>query len=713
MVGTPPPKDPGWGHIPALDGVRGVAVAVVLLFHGGVGWARGGFLGVDAFFVLSGLLITSLLLDEVRREGAIDLGRFWARRARRLFPALLAVVAAAGLYGALIATPDALRGLRLDALATLAYVANWRYVAAGADYFEVTAQPSVLRHTWSLAIEEQFYLAWPLVVFGLARTRARLSWIGGVAIGGVLASAIAMWVVHEPGQDPSRAYYGTDSRAQVVLMGAALAVGVAVVRRRGGIGRELGIVLGVAALLGAAAFTAAVARVEGSETALYRGGFFGLALAVAAVLAHIVLVPNGWSARALAWTPLRAAGRISYGLYLWHWPLYLTLTRERTGASGVGLLALRLVATTAVAVISYYVLELPIRQGALPRWRAGVALPVAAAVAVIAAVLGTMPPEEKAVASVAAPVAAGFPAPIRPPIPAGSPARVLVVGDSVAKTLAKRYERTARSYGLAITNAGVLGCGVVRGGPYRYFGQQRAALRACETWPDQFARHISRVDPDVVLLIVGRWEVMDRVYQGKWTHLGEPAFDRYIESELDRAFRVLSDGDAIVAVATAPYFLRGERPDGGRWPEDNPKRVDRFNQILRRVAARHPRHVAVLDLNERTSRGGRYTPVVDGVSLRFDGVHFSPEGARWLGPWLLGALSDMAPPSTGRPRPRPTVPTTRPRSSTSTSLPTRSSTTTSRPSQTTTTEDDFETTTTTQAETTTTTGSTTTLLPRP
>jgi peptidoglycan/LPS O-acetylase OafA/YrhL len=147
LVGTQPAAEErahdgaGWGHVPALDGIRGVAVVAVLLFHGGVSWARGGFLGVDVFFVLSGLLITSLLLDESRRTGAIDLLHFWSRRFRRLLPALLVVVAAAGLYGAFLAPRGSLDGLRKDAIATLFYVANWRYIQAGANYFEATAAP--------------------------------------------------------------------------------------------------------------------------------------------------------------------------------------------------------------------------------------------------------------------------------------------------------------------------------------------------------------------------------------------------------------------------------------------------------------------------------------------------------------------------------------------------------------------------------------------
>ena len=673
VVESPSPGDasgePAWEHVPGLDGVRGVAVIAVLLFHGGVSWAKGGFLGVDAFFVLSGLLITSLLLDEAARTDRVNLGRFWARRARRLLPALLLVLVATGVYAKTLAPRATLAGLRRDGLATLLYVANWRYIQAGANYFEATSAPSILRHTWSLAIEEQFYLVWPLVMFGIVRvariTTRRLAGTAAIAGLGVAASATAMWAVFHPGQDPSRAYYGTDSRVQVVLTGALLAAVIAIVRRQpGDLGRGAARALGVAAAIGSGAFLAAVATLHGTETLLFRGGFVGVSLAVAALLAHIVLVPRGWSAYVMSWAPLRAVGVVSYGLYLWHWPVFLTLTHDRTGLAGVALLIAKLVVSAGLAIASYFLVELPIRRGALPKMQSVVALALAMSLTAAAITVGTEPPPLKRLAAGAvARTASGFPVSPRAPRPVGQPARVLVVGDSIAKTLAQRLEGPARGAGLNMVNKGELGCGIARGGPYRYFGKQLNPPGICDHWPRQWAEHIGRFDPDVVLAVIGRWEVMDRVHDGRWTHLGDPVFDRYLTDELERAVEVLSVGDAIVAFTTAPYFLRGERPDGGRWPEDDPARVDRFNALLRAVAARHPERVAILDLNERTSRNGQYTPVIDGTALRTDGVHFSAAGAAYLRLWLFGALTEMAPTVKAGARPTATTapPDTTPR----------------------------------------------------
>ena len=209
-----------------------MAVAAVLLYHGDISWARGGYLGVDAFFVLSGFLITSLLLAEWRGDGRIALSAFWARRARRLLPALFLVLAAVAAYGAVIAAPAELAHLRSDGLSALGYVANWGQIFSHQSYFESFAAPSPLRHTWSLAIEEQFYLVWPLLVAGVLRCRrGSIRSLGAVTGALLAASAVWMIVLYKPGVDPTRVYYGTDTRAQSLLMGALLAILLTRLRR--------------------------------------------------------------------------------------------------------------------------------------------------------------------------------------------------------------------------------------------------------------------------------------------------------------------------------------------------------------------------------------------------------------------------------------------------------------------------------------------------
>lgn len=614
------------------------------MFHGGVSWAPGGFLGVDVFFVLSGFLITTLLLEEAASSGGrISLGAFWARRVRRLVPALVIVCVAVVVAAPWIAEAHSASSVRLDAAAALSYVANWRFIVTDAAYFDRTAGPSPLEHTWSLGVEEQFYLAWPMLAVALRGAPWRLA---GVALAGALASVGAMALVYTPGASTGRAYFGTDARAHVVLIGCVLAVLVQRFRARSaevdGLTRaalHIGSVSGLV-LVGGAILTA------GGDTAwLYQGGFALVALGAAFVIADAVLVRNGPLAWVLSALPLRALGWISYGAYLWHWPVYLYLTSERTGLEGTELLGARLAATLAVSVVSAVLIENPIRRGVVLRGvRAAFVLPAFALVLAGALVADAIRIDTDEPETVAA-------APVPPPLPvaAGEALRVLVVGDSVADTLALWTRDAAAREGIAMTSHAVLGCGIARGGPHRYFGAVEQPPPECDDWPEVWTRVLDETRPHVVLLVVGRWEVMDRTFDGAFTHIGEPAYDDYLTAELDRATEVLTATGARLALATAPYYRRGERPDGGIWPEDEEPRVDRFNEIVRTVAAAHPGIVTVVGLNAKTtSTPGRYERSVDGVRLRTDGVHFTQAAGRFLAPWLLPQLRALvAPPAPG------------------------------------------------------------------
>ncbi|MBA2326579.1 MAG: acyltransferase, partial [Actinobacteria bacterium] len=257
-----------FAYQPALDGLRAIAVASVIAYHLGEGWAQGGFLGVDAFFVLSGYLITSLLLVEWAANGTIDFAAFWGRRARRLLPALLLVLLAVAVYAAIEVPADELSELRCDGLATLFYGANWRLVFSGESYFDLFSNPSPFRHAWSLAIEEQFYIVWPLVTFGCLRLARGRTWVlAGVCVGGTALSMLAMAALYEPGGDPSRAYYGTDARAHALLIG----VGLAVILSRWSPRRDRArVATQVAASAGALYMLFAFTRVQDTDAWMYR-----------------------------------------------------------------------------------------------------------------------------------------------------------------------------------------------------------------------------------------------------------------------------------------------------------------------------------------------------------------------------------------------------------------------------------------------------------
>jgi peptidoglycan/LPS O-acetylase OafA/YrhL len=359
---------PRLGYIPALDGLRAVAVIAVLLYHGGQAWMPGGFLGVDVFFVISGYLITCLLLADFQQHGRAGLKRFWIRRARRLLPALFAMLFVVSLY-AILFLPDVLDQLRGEVLSALFYVENWFLIFRNLSYFQSTGRPPLLQHVWSLAVEEQFYLIWPLVLaFGLAvwgKSRRKL--LIAILIA-VVASTVEMAVLYHPYTDPSRVYYGTDTRAAALLLGAALAFVWAPWRLVGKTGRNAAIMLDVAAVLSGIVLLWMFLSVGEFDPALYRGGFLVAAMVSAVLIAATVHPASRLTPWLLGFSVFRWIGVRSYGIYLWHWPVFM-VTRPHSDVplTGWALLALRLALTFGIAAVSYRFLEEPIRHGAIER----------------------------------------------------------------------------------------------------------------------------------------------------------------------------------------------------------------------------------------------------------------------------------------------------------------------------------------------------------
>jgi len=366
---TPTERSTRLPYMPGLDGLRAIAVISVLLYHGAFSWAIGGFLGVEVFFVISGYLITALLLSEWRERDAIDLRNFWLRRARRLLPALFVVIAVTTIV-AVVFLSDEVASLRGDVLSALAYVTNWNFIVAQKSYFEAMGRPSMVQHLWSLAVEEQFYLVWPLLFIGgmkvFGRKRFPL-----VVLAAAAGSVLLMWILYTPGEDPSRVYYGTDTRAAGLLFGCALAFVWTPWRLRPKVSagaRNLLDVMGVVAL---ALLVGMLWRTDEFSSSLYRGGFLlvdVVTLVVIAVLVH----PAARLGRVVGMRPLRWVGLRSYGIYLWHWPVF-QLTRPGLDVSLTGwpLFGLRLAITLVLAELSYRLVELPVRRGAIGRsWHA-------------------------------------------------------------------------------------------------------------------------------------------------------------------------------------------------------------------------------------------------------------------------------------------------------------------------------------------------------
>jgi peptidoglycan/LPS O-acetylase OafA/YrhL len=638
---------------PALDGIRALAVAAVVLFHAGVPGIGGGFLGVDAFFVLSGFLITSLLLSEHRSRGRIDLRRFWIRRARRLLPALLTVLLATVIAGHFLLDGDALGLLRTDAYATLGYVANWRMIFRGTGYVAATAAPSPLQHTWSLGIEEQFYLVWPLLVAALLALRRRGRTVLIVLCGaGAVVSQLLCAHFFRP-EDISRAYYGTDTRAQALLIGAALAASLIGVSTTGRAWVSLAGILGLAALI----WLWHAASDQASW--LYHGGLTGAALATALLILAVIRRPGSLPARFLGLAPLVWLGRISYGVYLWHWPLFTFVTADNTGLSRWPLLAARLTGTLAVAVAGYYLIEQPIRHGGLSR-RLPRRVPItvtAAALTVMVFAIATAtavpppPPATAAAPVVIQPAAApGVAAhPVRNPAPmdrpgrpkgAGREPRVTFFGDSVSWVIG---DYLPEHPGMWTSDRAIQGCGIATLPDILQLGTPHTNYPGCPSWPKRWQKGVKADNPDVAVIELNRWELMDRKYHGRYQHVGDPDYDQYLTAQLDKAVGIAGSGGAAVVLLTAAYTHRAERPDGGLYPEDQPARVDAWNDLVRAEEARLPDKVTVLDLNALVCPDGKFTWRVDGLRIRSDGLHYTPSGVqKIIAPWLLPKLAAIA-----------------------------------------------------------------------
>jgi peptidoglycan/LPS O-acetylase OafA/YrhL len=609
----------GLRHVPALDGLRGIAVIGVLLFH--AGHLIGGYLGVDMFFVLSGFLITSLLLAEWQRSGTIKLGVFWARRARRLLPALFGVLVGVALYAAVFAAPSELSQIRGDGLATLAYVANWRAILAGNSYWAQFAAPSPLAHTWSLAIEEQFYLVWPLLIFGL------LSWRRGSARAVTftsisLAAASAAWMAirYVPNTDPSRVYIGTDTRASSVLVGAALAAFIA---WKGPISsRRNGALAEAAGWFAVAGLAMAWATVPGQTNGLYEGGLLLCSLAVVAVIASVCRPTPGPLAAVLSLAPLRALGMISYGVYLWHWPVYVFLTTARTDLGGWALVGTRLAFTLCAAVLSFYLIEKPVREGALRRWRVMSWAPAAAVATALAVIFATA----------GATSAVAFPLVARDALPLVRPAAglttLLVEGDSVAASLATGLKSFHEPWQVQTLNRAVIACQLV---PLRGVDLDSApasGVPACDT---EWAGDVQGYHPRQVVVAVGNvdWSRRDATNSPC-----EPVYDATYRDKLSGGLRALGSTGAHVAVATVSY------PSGALAGTFDPalirKRVDCINSVDRAVAA--DLHARVVDLNGFVCPRGVCRRTDQGAALRPDGVHFSQDAGLSVGHFILASV---------------------------------------------------------------------------
>jgi peptidoglycan/LPS O-acetylase OafA/YrhL len=621
------------GYVPQLDGLRAIAVLLVVLFHLGLRPFRSGFLGVDIFFVISGFLITSLLIAESERTGRISLSAFWARRARRLLPALALMLLAVALAGWLSATFSERASLRTDLLSTVGYVANWHFIRT-ASYFANTGVPSPVEHTWSLAIEEQFYLVWPLLVAGLIVASKRwLRAVAIVAVIGVVVSAGSLAVLWGP-DSVERAYMGTDARIFEPLIGALGAILITSVGVRGRLERH-GSWIGI---VGAFGLVILIALVGPSGRGYYFGGALILSAMTLLVLASVWVGAAGPLGRTLGWRPLVWVGAISYGIYLWHWPVTIWLNARDPAASHLAVRRLLAIAlTTAAAAASFYAVERRVRK----RSRAGdrvrrspferdrnVLLGVPILIAMVACV------------SVAA---------TEVPPPSPSDLVVMMAGDSVPKRLIAPLEAATEDDGWRVEDATVPACPATGEEPVDPSGREWNAVPT-RCIPSVIPRQdevLAATHPDIVIwwdrTSISHFESFD----DELVISGTPRYWQLRQRALDAGVRRLAARGAIVVlVATEPVSPGLDTS----WPWHR-FQVDhyfdtttRWNAMMRAYAERHPGIAAYVSITDAVCHAPVTSPcddTVDGVSARPDGQHYAGPGADVAVNALLAQLAPV------------------------------------------------------------------------
>jgi peptidoglycan/LPS O-acetylase OafA/YrhL len=643
-------------HIPALDGLRGVAVAATVLFH--TQMLTGGYLSMALFFSLSGFLITTLLLEERISTQAIRLKAFWNRRARRLLPALVGLLLGVGLYARFLADPAEVARLRGDTIATVLYVANWHSIFAKQGYWDLFSSPSVLQHTWSLAIEEQFYLVWPLILGTLlwwakGSIKVVIAFCTALAIGG----AVWMAIVYDP-SDVSRAYLGTDTRMPALLAGAALAAWLQL--RGPTTSHRVRVAIEVVAVACGAVILFMWILLDGNSPVVYRGGLFLCSLCGCAVLASVSHPVRGPVAGFLSFRPFCWLGLISYGLYLWHWPVIVVLSPERTKLSGAGLIVIQITVSVGLAVVSYFLIELPVRHRGFGAWRWQPIVPIAAVACIVATLILVTPQapataEQRAAAAVqdnsaeAVAQQANAPLPIqtdepvaraapdrakagRPlPRPVNREPRLLLVGDSVALSLGINLDLEPNRWKTQIAQRAIVGCSLddESGRTRSAAGATRSEDPTCQSWPARWTSDVTQFRPDAVLVAFGGLQTDARLLDdGQWHRPCDATFEAWYRRQWDDALQVLSSQGAVVYLALPAYI---DLPT--LYPDINDG-FDCVKPTMRDAVAANA-NARLVDLaswvcpTRQTCRDEE-----NGFRLRFDGAHYAGQGASLANQWI-------------------------------------------------------------------------------
>jgi peptidoglycan/LPS O-acetylase OafA/YrhL len=608
-----------FAHNPALDGLRGAAVLVVVLYHTGL--LTGGWIGVEIFFVLSGYLITSLLTIEMDRTGGVNLVAFWRRRARRLLPGLFLLLAGVALYVRFISDPIAYRSIRRDIWGALTYSSNWLSIYGGGGYWKQFSAPSPLNHMWSLAVEEQFYLLYPIVAIFILRRSIRRWALPTLA---VVALTWQLWMSFHASLD--RFYLGSDTRAFGILVGACVAL----------VGSERARQLAIwATPLAVAVLVWAVWRFDGASVSTFHGPFQLVPVATAVVILGGSSIGKGSLVRVLSMRWLTSIGRWSYGIYLIHWPIAEGLrVRYEMSRWPVTLIAVPL--SIAIAALSFHTIESPIRRRGLRALRMPL-LPAVAAVVFAGVAVGATIVGAKAPVSVADVASAPTPVVVAPtdstaatmlnssPVgitarPADRRYRIFLVGDSVGNSLKPPLDALSGALGIQVFSRAAPSCSydqeLTYGSPQ--FTEDQSCLDIVHNW----AADVKSFQPDLVLFVYGSWSGW--TYQDQFRTQCDPVMAAHVDDLYAQAVAELGASGAPVYMVAPSYWRVGAIDP------NLDVAYDCLRQVMSSFVDQHRTATAFIDAHALACDGANCDATSDGQPVRGDGLHYSGPGAQTI-----------------------------------------------------------------------------------
>lgn len=621
------------GRLAPLDGLRGIAIAAVVLYH--FGWLGGGFLGVDLFFVVSGFVITRMLIERRDGGGALTLTWFWARRLRRLLPALLLLCAAVLVWtlasSAGLGSSAGLHRQTLgEALTAIVYGNNWYDIYANVGYFDVALAKTPLNHLWSLSIEEQFYLVWPVLFIVLTRRTARLRKLVVIATVLAVASVVLQpWYFARDGY--ARAYLGTDTRIDAILIGVLLALALTRPLKSGWSLSSRALVLTrVLAVVAAAGMIAAWLRAGVSAPGLYQGGLIAISVAGGVLLFAATTDPGGWLARALSLPPVVGLGRVSYSLYLWHLPIIVLVTGQTTRLAGAPLTLLRLALIGLTTTVSYLLVERPVHLRGLSPRRSSLAV---AATALCCLAAGLAP---NALAHLGHPAST-------PTAATGSYSftaaevqaqTIMIVGDSWGLRTEDAMSRMAAPKPKSVIFEAQPSCGIAD--PVNEYAQNGATFTptaTCLAWRDTWQNQVSTANPTISILQIGNWDQARQQFStgGPWLTPCDPAYQARYNQHLDQAIAILTGRHAAVFIPTV-------RDNDGATRAQS----DCMNTMLRAAATRHASQgVHILDLDAELCPNHHCLTTIGGLATYDDTGHIAFNILPTINRWIFAQIGNI------------------------------------------------------------------------